>query len=49
MIGLDPNSAHPEPVEGSAMVTVRDLIETAIALTAAALFGAFIAVLENWL
>lgn len=31
------------------MITLRDIAETALALTAPALFGAFIAVLENWL
>ena len=40
----------PSEVEGpSAPISARDVIETAVALTAAALFGALIAIIEGWL
>ena len=31
------------------MITARDILETVLALTAAALFGALLAVIEGWL
>ena len=33
----------------SAPISARDILETAVALTAAALFGALIAIIEGWL